>query len=246
MNATNATNATNAATPQVFGSADALAAELVRLSVETARAAVDARGVFSMALTGGSAATVLYPVLAQAALPWEQTHVFFGDERCVPPDHADSNFRLARETFLSRVPVPDANVHRMRGEIAPEDAATEYERVLLDVTGGSLDVVHVGVGPDGHICSLFPGHALLDETTRLVASLTDSPKPPPARVTLTFPALARARALWFLVAGANKADAVRSALLDPASSLPAARASRAAADARWLLDVDAARLIRNG
>lgn len=231
---------------QVFGSPDALAAELVRLSLESARAAVDARGLFTMALTGGSAATVLYPVLAQAALPWERTHVFFGDERCVPADHPDSNYRLARETFLSRVPIPEANIHRMRGEQPPAEAAAEYERVLDEVAGGALDVVHVGVGPDGHICSLFPGHALLDEKERLVAALTDSPKPPPARVTLTFPALSRARSLWFLVAGANKAEAVRAALLDPGSDLPAARARRQAAEERWLLDVEAARLIRNG
>lgn len=231
---------------QVFGSPDALAAELVRLSVESARAAVDARGLFTMALTGGSAATVLYPVLAQAVLPWERTHVFFGDERCVPADHPDSNYRLARETFLSRVPIPEANVHRMRGELPPTEAAAEYERVLDEVAGGALDVVHVGVGPDGHVCSLFPGHALLDEKKRLVASLTDSPKPPPSRVTLTFPALSRARSLWFLVSGANKAEAVRAALLDPDSDLPAARARRQAVEARWLLDVEAARLIRNG
>ena len=235
-------------TSSVFGSPDALAAELVRLSVEAAGAAIAARGSFSMALTGGSAASTLYPVLAQAKLDWGRVHVFFGDERCVPPEHADSNFKLAHETFLSRVAVPAANVHRVRGEDAPEDAARAYEKTLLDVTGGVLDVVHLGVGPDGHVCSLFPGHPLLDEPAggRIVASLTDSPKPPPARVTLTLPALAQARALWFLVAGINKAEAVRAALMDPASTLPAARASRAAQNVRWLLDVDAARLIRNG
>jgi 6-phosphogluconolactonase len=230
----------------VFASTDALAAELVRLTVDAAARAVDARGQFSMALTGGSAASTLYPVLAQAPLPWERVHVFFGDERCVPPDHADSNYRLAQEAFLARVPIAEQNVHRMRGEIDVAEAASEAERALEEIAGGALDVVHVGVGPDGHVCSLFPDHPLLEEKERMVAFLTDSPKPPPTRITLTLPALARARALWFLVAGQNKAEAVRAALLDPASPLPAARASRTGADVRWLLDVDAARLVRNG
>ena len=204
-----------------------------------------------MALTGGSAASTLYPVLAQAKLDWDKVHVFFGDERCVPAGDADSNYKLAHETLLSRVPLRAAHIHRMRGEDPPADAALAYQKILVDVTGGSLDVVHLGVGPDGHVCSLFPGHALLDEPAgqdggRLVASLTDSPKPPPARVTLTLAALAQARALWFLVAGINKAEAVRAALMDPASALPAARASRACSTVRWLLDVEAARLIRNG
>ncbi|HEY4223800.1 MAG TPA: 6-phosphogluconolactonase [Myxococcota bacterium] len=224
----------------VFAQTDALASELVRLTAEVAGDAVTARGIFSVALTGGSAATTLYPVLAQAALPWNKVHVFFGDERCVPPEHADSNYKLAQETFLSRVPVPEANIHRIRGEIAPADAAAEYERVLVDVVGGVLDVVHVGMGPDGHICSLFPGHPLLKEQAKLVASLTDSPKPPPARVTLTMPALQKARGLWFLVAGGNKADAVREALTDPSSTLPVALATRAHRNPTWLLDGAAA------
>lgn len=234
-------------TSSVFGSPDALAAELVRLTVEAAEAAMIERGLFSMALTGGSAAVTTYAVLAQAPLPWDKVHVFFGDERCVAPDHVDSNHQLAKDALLSRVPLRSEHIHRIRGEDPPADAARVYEKTLIDVTGGSLDVVHLGVGPDGHVCSLFPGHSLLDPSVRgLVAFLTDSPKPPPARVTLTMPALAKARALWFLVAGANKAEAVHASLIDPGSTLPAARASRAGKNVRWLLDVDAARLIRNG
>lgn len=234
-------------TSAVFGSSDALAAELVRLTLDAAATAIAARGRFTFALTGGSAATMLYPVLAQAALPWDKVHVFYGDERCVPPTHEESNHRLAHMTFLSRVPIAEGNIHRVDGTLPPEDAARAYERTLREVTGdGALDAVHVGMGPDGHICSLFPGHALLDEKTRLVASLTDSPKPPPARVTLTLPALANARALWFLVAGNNKAEAVRSVHHDVACTLPAALASRANPASRWLLDGEAARLIKNG
>ena len=107
-----------------------------------------------------------------------------------------------------------------------------------------LDVVHVGMGPDGHICSLFPGHALLAEESRAVTFLTDSPKPPPSRITLTMGALKDARALWFLVLGSSKDQAAHDALLDPKSSLPAALASRSARSALWFMDHDAARLLK--
>lgn len=224
---------------QVFGSADALASELLHLTLESAASAVAARGRFTLALTGGSAAELCYPVLAQAPLPWDSLHVFFGDERCVPPDHADSNYALAARTLLSRVPLPAANLHRVRGDIEPATAAAEYQEALSSVAGGALDLVHLGMGPDGHVCSLFPGHALL-ASDRLVASLVDSPKPPTARVTLTLRALAQARELLFVVAGAAKAEAVRAALLDPASQLPAALASRAGRQVHWLIDTAAA------
>ncbi|MBI1949315.1 MAG: 6-phosphogluconolactonase [Deltaproteobacteria bacterium] len=227
----------------VFGSTDAIAGELVHLTVEAAAAAIASRGCFSMALTGGSAAEQCYPVLAQARLPWERVHVFFGDERCVPPDHADSNFALASRTLLSRVPLLPANVHRMRGELAPAAAAAEYEATLREVAGGELDVVHLGMGPDGHVCSLFPGHALLS-SDRLVDSLVDAPKSPPSRVTLTMRTLAQARALWFVVTGAAKAEAVRAAVLERESPLPAARAARVGREVRWLLDAAAAAYLK--
>ena len=230
----------------VFAAPDALAAELVDQTVAAATDAIAARGRFTMALTGGSAAQTLYPVLAQAPLPWDHVHVFFGDERCVGPDNADSNHRLAHATLLSRVAIPAANVHRIRGEDDPATAAIAYEKDLLDATDGTgaLDVVHVGMGPDGHVCSLFPGHPLLHDDVRLVAAITGSPKPPPSRVTLTLQALARARQLWFLVAGAAKADAARDAILDATSTLPAALSARRGARARWLRDADAARSLR--
>jgi 6-phosphogluconolactonase len=229
---------------QVFASTDQLAAELVRMTIEAANAAIIARGSFSMALTGGSAATTLYPVLAQAALPWEKVHIFFGDERCVPPDHADSNYGLANKVFLSKVSIPPGNIHRMMGEIEPDKAAKEYELELAKI-GGAIDVLHLGMGPDGHVLSLFPGHALL-ENNDLVTYLTDSPKPPPSRVTLGLAAVKKARAVWFLVAGENKREAVRDAIFDANSKLPAAIAARSNSDVRWLLDDAAARLLKTG
>ena len=225
------------ATTQVFDSNDALAEELVGATELAAREAIAARGVFSLALTGGSAASSLYPALALADVEWSRVHVYFGDERCVPPDHADSNYKLARDAFLSKVPLVLANVHRMLGELDRVEAAECYERELPE--GGVIDVVHLGLGPDGHVCSLFPDHPLLDERARLVASLDDSPKPPPSRITLTLPALERARSVWFLALGASKADAVASAIGDPSSRISAAIVERTT-NARWFLDRPAA------
>ncbi len=232
---------------RVFGTAAALAAALVDVHVEamarassTLRASSPEPGL-SIALTGGSAAN-LYEHLALAALPWDRVHVFFGDERCVPPTHADSNYKLAREKLLSRVPIPEANVHRMRGEDEPRAAATAYEDELVAATdGGAIDVLHLGMGPDGHVCSLFPGHALLDPgaDARLVASLDDSPKPPASRVTLTLAAIAKAKRALFIVMGEGKASAVRAAIQDPSSPLPAAIVHRMGR-ATWLLDEPAA------
>ena len=132
-------------TRAVFATPDALKAALVDETTAAAAAAVAARGRFTLALTGGSAASTLYPALAQAALPWDKVHVFFGDERSVPADHADSNYKLAETCFLSAAPIPAANIHRMRGEDDPAVAAATYERELLAVTDGTgaLDVVHV-------------------------------------------------------------------------------------------------------
>ncbi|MEW5738771.1 MAG: 6-phosphogluconolactonase [Myxococcota bacterium] len=215
--------------------AEALAEALARRFEAAARQAIAARGVFSCALTGGSAAKSLYPRLARSPVDWTRTHFYFSDERCVPPTDADSNFRLADEVLLTPAGVPAKNVHRLRGEDEPRAAAAAYEATLP-----TLDVVHLGMGPDGHVASLFPGHPLLDEARLRVAALTDSPKPPPARLTLTFPALRQAGAVWFLVTGEAKRAALKEALSDADSRLPAALAHRAARAAVWFLDDAAA------
>lgn len=212
-----------AATPAAVG--DVVAARL---------AAAAQAGPQVWALTGGSAARLVHPGLVRAGLDWGRVTLVFGDERAVPPEHADSNYRLARETLLEPARVPEARVRRMRGEADDlEAAARAYEAELP-----ALDVVLLGVGPDCHVCSLFPGHALLGEQVRRVAVVTDSPKPPPRRLTLTLPALLAAREVWFVLAGADKAAAAR-ALEDPASQLPGALAARGAT-ARLFMDVAAA------
>lgn len=216
-----------------------------------AREAVDDMGRFAVALAGGESQRALYALLADPAepyrdaLPWGETHVFFGDERCVPPGHPDSNYRMAREALLDRVPVPPAQIHRMRGEDAPDAAARAYEEALRAVLGPapSLDLVLLGMGPDGHTASLFPGAAALEERRRLVVPAVAPPTSPVAqRITLTYAAVEAALAAVFLVAGEAKAAALARVLSgEPgAAPLPAARVRPRRGAALWLVDRAAA------
>lgn len=226
------------ARPETIVSADP-AAVLVAHLVHVRRAHRAHRETFSLALPGGSVATSCLPLLAKADLDWSSVHLFWGDERAVPPDHADSNYGLAAGLLLSVAPIPAANVHRMRADADDLDAAARaYEDALRAV---ELDVALLGVGPDGHVCSLFPGHALLGEHERWVRAIEDSPKPPPTRLTLTLPALASAREVVVVATGAAKAAVVREAIEDEASLLPLALALRVSRKATVILD-DAASL----
>ncbi len=202
----------------------ALALAAAQHFVRAATAAVAERSRFTVALAGGSTPAELYRLLSRPPyreqIPWEQTLVFFGDERCVPPDHLWSNYRMAREALLDHVPLSPANIHRMAGELAPADAAADYARVIRRTFGlrGAarpvFDLILLGMGDDGHTASLFPGMPALAERRRLVAA-TDVPgyvQPAVARITLTYPVLNAARHVMFLVAGASKAAKVRAVL----------------------------------
>jgi 6-phosphogluconolactonase len=207
------------------------------------RAAAGARGAAHVALTGGSAFRALACSLADADVPWDRVHLFWSDERAVPADHADSNARLAREVLIDRIPIPAAHVHPMpAGAGDLDEAASSYEAVLREFLGAGtrFDVLMTGVGPDGHVCSLFPEHALLAERTRLVAAVYDSPKPPPRRLTVTVPVLEAARDVIALALGADKAEAVGDAVRNEASRLPLARVIRSAPSVLVLLDPPAA------
>jgi 6-phosphogluconolactonase len=220
--------------------ADALAARFE----EEGRRALAARGAFTVALPGGSVATTFFPRLARAGVDWSRTDFFWGDERAVPPAHPESNYGVARALWLDPAGVPADGIHRMEADAPdPARAAAEYEAILERRAGRPprLDLVLLGVGPDGHVCSLFPGHPLLGERERWVAVVEDSPKPPSRRLTLTLPALAAARLVIVAVLGRGKAEAVRAALEDAASALPLALVARQAAQAWFLLDPEAAR-----
>ncbi|HEU4401443.1 MAG TPA: 6-phosphogluconolactonase [Candidatus Polarisedimenticolia bacterium] len=231
------------------------AGEFARL----AREAIRGRGAFRVALSGGSTPRLLYTTLAgegagsifRSLVAWEKVHLFWGDERAVPPDHPDSNYRMACETLLSRLPVPAAQVHRIRGEL-PEaaEAAADYERTLVDrfkVAPGSrprFDLVLLGLGADGHTASLFPGSEALRETTRLVAApWIESLKA--RRITLTLPVLNNAACVLFLVAGEEKAAALRSVLSEdrPPEEIPARGIRPAKGSLVFLVDRAAARLL---
>lgn len=172
--------------------------------VERIGEAVKARGRCSLALAGGSTPRPIYADLSNRTtgrIAWERVEIFFGDERAVPPDHADSNFRMAREALLSRVPLKDEQVHRMAAERADRDkAADEYAAELP----GALDVLLLGMGPDGHTASLFPGSAALNESKRMVVPVI-GPKPPPQRLTITPPVIQAARHVVVVATGQDKA-----------------------------------------
>jgi len=221
---------------------EALAERFAGLFESSARSAVAARGRFACALPGGSVAEAFFPRLVRAGVDWTRLHVFFGDERAVPPEHPDSNVGLARRLWLDRVPVPRAQVHLLyRPGETLEAAATRAEQELVAALGAPprLDLVLLGMGPDGHVCSLFPGHATL-RAPGLVLAVRDSPKPPPERVTLGLATLARATEICVAAFGAEKAAAVREALEAPDSALPVALALRSGPRARVLLDPAAA------
>jgi 6-phosphogluconolactonase len=192
----------------------------------------DGEGPLAISLSGGSTPRRLYQLLAEApfrdAMPWSRIHWFWGDERFVPPDHPDSNYRMVREALLSRATVPPANIHPVPTGGDPATAARDFERTLQSFYGASaLDPAHplfeielLGLGPDGHTASLFPGTKVLDENQRWVAEVIGAKAED--RITLTYPALASSRHTAFLVAGADKREALERVWAGD-KELPAAR-----------------------
>ena len=227
----------------VVDSPAALSQALAACFEAEARRAQAARGFFSVALPGGSVGTTFFPRLAEAAVDWSRTEFFWGDERAVPPSDPESNFGLARSLWLEPAGVPAPRIHRMEAEAAePEAAAEAYADAMVRLLGAPprLDLALLGVGPDGHVCSIFPGHPLLREEGRYVAFVGDSPKPPPRRLTLTLPVLAAAELIVVAALGPEKAEVVREALKRPESTLPVALVTRRARRAIFFLDGDAA------
>ncbi len=174
----------------------------------------------TLALSGGSAPRLLFSQMAAARFRWEGVHFFWVDERSVPPAHADSNYRLAQETFLGPARIPERQVHRIRGELRPELAAQRYARDLREFFSleedaqPSFDVLHLGLGPDGHTASLFPGEPLVEDRSGIAAAVYVE-KLNTWRVTLLPGALLAARHTLFFTPGAEKADAVRAVLTGP-------------------------------
>jgi 6-phosphogluconolactonase len=183
--------------------------------------AIAARGSFRLVLAGGSITPLFFPTLARLPLDWNQVEFFWADERAVPPDDPESNFSAANRLWLQPAGVPEARIHRIHGEDPDlRRASMEYAAELGRVAGRPpvLDFALLGVGPDGHVASLFPGHHALQAENELAMSVEDAPKPPPRRITLTLPALAAAAAI--VIAGSDEKAKVVERALEAGSPLP--------------------------
>lgn len=233
----------------VFPTAAALARGAAERVALVLGGALQAGGNASLALSGGSTPRSLYEILS--ALPcrdridWTRLHIFWGDERCVPPESPESNYRMAQQALLRHVKIPLHQVHRMRGELPPTDAARAYEQELRSAFSAGpdeiprLSLVLLGLGEDGHTASLFPNTPVLDERRRLIADVFVE-RLAASRITMTFPLLNNARTLMFLVSGGSKAAILKSVLQERRPALPATGVSPLAGELSWYIDRDAA------
>jgi 6-phosphogluconolactonase len=238
---------------EVLPDADAVARRGADLFALAAQEAAAARPAFTAALSGGHAPRPLYALLARQQfaqkIPWRRVHLYWGDERCVPHDSKDSNYGMAHEAFIRHVPIPDDNVHRMRGEDDPDEAAAAYERLLsqppaLAATSQAdlpvIDFVFLGIGPDGHTASLFPRSAALAVEDRLV--VVNEGEGTGKRLTVTYPVINAARRVLFVVTGAAKAGMVAEVIegLHVPEAIPAQGVAPVHGTLTWLLDQPAA------
>lgn len=234
----------------VYPDTNTLSQQAAQFIVRLANESIVTRGRFSIALSGGSTPKVLYGLLGSEPyrdqIDWSKVDIFWSDERCVPPDSADSNYRMAREVLLSRVPLSPQQVHRMPADQPDRDAAAQAYTHEMRQSFGTGDIPHfdliqLGMGPEGHTASLFPHQSSLHEQQRLVMYV-NVPKPPPPRLTFTPPILNAARHVLFLVTGAEKADAVQAVLegdYNP-EEYPAQIVRPASGEVVWMLDEAAA------
>lgn len=241
-------------TVAIYPDADTLSHEAARYVVHVANEAIVTHGRFTLALAGGSTPKRLYALLASEPyrdqINWALVEIFWSDERCVPPDSEDSNYHLAEEVLLSKVPIPASQIHRMPADSADRDAAArayteEIQRVFGTDGTPSFDLLQLGMGPEGHTASLFPHQASLKEQRRLIMPV-EVPKPPSPRLTFTPPLLNAAIHVLFLVTGQDKADAV-AAILEGEHNpdeYPAQIIQPPRGEVTWMLDSAAASKLR--
>lgn len=218
--------------PTVYSFSTGLSSALTSFIVRAQKESIEKKGRFTVALSGGSLPKQLKGLINNPGVRWDKWQVFYADERVVPLDHPDSNHRLCATEIFQRVPIPPANIHTLDPAFLDdlEELSDAYEKELIREFAQKdsarfpvFDLILLGIGSDGHTCSLFPGHELLVEEDRWVAYLEDSPKPPPKRITFTYPVLNHAARVAFVATGEGKAD-VLSAILDrPEEGLPASR-----------------------
>jgi 6-phosphogluconolactonase len=221
--------------------------------VQSLNNAVTRSGRAAILLSGGFTPKAVYELLAsdqyRSQIDWQNVHLFWGDERCVPPTHAESNYRMVYETLMRDIPIPQMNIHRIHAELAPAEAAELYEqeiRTFFQLREGELprfDVVLLGIGEDGHTASLFPATRILNEAQRLVADVF-VPKLNAHRVSVTYPVINNSHEIIFLVSGVGKADILRKILQGEPQQYPAQRVIPANGNLCWFIDEDAASLLR--
>jgi 6-phosphogluconolactonase len=216
--------------------------DTTRLILDSARAAIAERGLFRIALSGGHTPAPMYKLWAETAgadFPWDKVQVTYGDERCVPPDDEQSNYKMSKLSLLDHAPIPEGNVFRIKGELPPDEAAAEYEKLLAAVAGRfgeeryRHDLLLLGMGPDGHTASLFPGTEALTEQTRNVVQ-NFVPKFDTYRITFTYPLLNAARHVCFLVAGDDKKSVVDE-ILAGSKDYPAGHVIPTDGKVTWML-----------
>ncbi|XP_010048719.2 probable 6-phosphogluconolactonase 4, chloroplastic [Eucalyptus grandis] len=240
---------------EVFETEEDLAVSLAKYAADLSAKFVEERGAFSVVLSGGSLIKSLRK-LAEVpyidSVDWSRWHVLWVDERVVPKDHDDSNYKLAYNGFLSKLPILPGNVYAINDALSAEGAADDYETCIKHLVKNStvassesglpkFDLMLLGMGPDGHVASLFPGHPLVRENKKWITFIKDSPKPPPERITFTFPVINASAHIALVVAGAGKAGVVHAALGNSQSpdQLPVEMVSPEG-ELTWFLDKDAA------
>ena len=243
---------------EVFSSPEGIARYALHEIIVTAEEAIKERGVFSLVLSGGGTPEPLFRLFATAPfdeiLPWQLTHLFWGDERCVPPDQSGSSYGQARELFIDKVGIPAQNVHRAKGELSPTDAANDYRNQLAKFSGflsqsdliPRFDLVLLGLGSDGHTASLFPHRVPPEARTETVVSVTaDYDGRPANRITMTPPVFNNARNVLFLATGEKKAEAIAAVLKGPSDpdQFPAQLIQPESGRIVWLIDQPAASLL---
>ncbi|KAK4734761.1 hypothetical protein R3W88_009022 [Solanum pinnatisectum] len=241
---------------KVYDSEEELAVALAKYTADLSEKFCKERDAFTVVVSGGSLIKSLRKLVEPPyfdSIDWSKWHIFWVDERVVPKDHPDSNYLLAYDGFLSKIPIPAGHVYAINDALSAEAAADDYETCLrhlvkskiLDISKESgfpkFDVMLLGMGPDGHIASLFPGHPLVHEKEKWVTFIKDSPKPPPNRITFTFPVINSSANIALAIVGAGKADVVQKSLGDDESSdlLPVQMVSPEG-ELVWYLDKDAA------
>jgi len=233
-----------------FSSTDVLIESLASFIIKAQKQSIDKKGRFTIALSGGSLPKMLKGLIHNPAVKWDKWQVFYADERVVPLDHPDSNHRSCTELLFSKVPIPTSNIHTLDESLLSdlEELSDAYEKELIREFAQKdaarfpvFDLILLGMGPDGHTASLFPQHELLAEDDRWVAYLEDSPKPPPKRITFTYPVINHAARVVFVAAGKEKVEILSKVLDDPEAGLPSSRVKPAfPGQLYWFVDDAAA------